>query len=113
MAKKQGTGGVGRLLAILGLLTALLSAVVMLIDNNLERFYVFQTDHLHDLAKRGIKAHGKNTREIVRYIVSELSEKHPEHVNLREEWIFNNAGGAMGAMYIIHASECSGPLPSR
>ncbi|CAI4210426.1 unnamed protein product [Parascedosporium putredinis] len=41
---------------------------------------------------------------IVDFIVTELSEKHPKHVNLEQEWIFNNAGGAMGAMYVIHAS---------
>lgn len=39
-------------------------------------------------------------------IVSELSAKLPGgYINLNEEWIFNNAGGAMGAMYIIHASK--------
>lgn len=95
----------GRLLAVLAVLTGLLSAVVYLAEQDMSRFYVFDTDHLHDLAKRSIAAHGNDTRAVVRYIVSELEERTPAHVNLDEEWVFNNAGGAMGAMYIIHASE--------
>ena len=40
------------------------------------------------------------------FIVGELTEKLPGgYVNVDEEWIFNNAGGAMGAMYVIHASK--------
>src|SRR5687767_826564 len=94
------------LLLILALLTGLLSSMVYLVDQNLERFYVFDTTHLHDLSQRAIAAHGDDTRGVVAYIVKELHEKNPAHVNLNEEWVFNNAGGAMGAMYIIHASEC-------
>lgn len=93
-----------RLLGVLALLTALLSAVVYFVEQNAERFYIFDTDHLHDLAKRGIAKHGDDTRGIVEYIVAELSERSPAHINVEEDWVFNNAGGAMGAMYIIHAS---------
>ena len=90
---------------------ALIGAFTVLfyyLDQHLEWFYIFQTDHLHDLAKRAITAHGNDTAGVVSYIVEELSEKLPGgYVNLDEEWIFNNAGGAMGAMYIIHASMSS------
>ncbi|POR37055.1 C-8 sterol isomerase [Tolypocladium paradoxum] len=104
MPQPQPAPGIGRLLAVLALLTALLSSVVYLLEQNLDKFYIFELDHLHDLSKRGIAQHGNDTRGVVRYIVAELGERHPAHVNLKEEWVFNNAGGAMGAMYIIHAS---------
>lgn len=106
--RQDSAPGMGRLLAILALMTGLLSSVVYLVEQNLESFYIFETDHLQDLAKRGIEQHGNNTRGIVEYIVAELSERNPAHVNLEEDWVFNNAGGAMGAMYIIHASMCCG-----
>ncbi len=57
------------------------------------------------LSVPALAAHSDDTRAVVNYIVSELNEKLPGgYINLEEEWIFNNAGGAMGAMYIIHAS---------
>jgi C-8 sterol isomerase len=85
---------------------AALSAVYLFLDAHLESFYIFETAHLHDVSKRAIAAHGNDTSSVVDYIVKELSEKIPAaHINLDEEWIFNNAGGAMGAMYIIHASK--------
>lgn len=98
-----------RLLFLLAALVGLLSPVVYLLEQRLESFYIFDKDHLHDLSKRAIAAHGNDTRSVVSYIVGELHGK-PDltsYVNLDEEWIFNNAGGAMGAMYIIHASESS------
>ncbi|ORY71204.1 ERG2/sigma1 receptor-like protein [Pseudomassariella vexata] len=96
--------GLTRLLLTVGFWVTLFSPVVYLLERNLEFFYIFDKDHLHDLAKRGIAAHGNDTRSIVHYITSELHERYPANVNLDEEFIFNNAGGAMGAMYIIHAS---------
>ncbi len=95
------------LLKTLAILIGVLTPIVYLLEQNLASFFIFQTDHLHDLAKRGIAAHGDDTRSIVKYIVDELASlpATKAHVNLDEEWIFNNAGGAMGAMYIIHASK--------
>ena len=88
------------------LLLAAFSALFYTLDSHLEKFYIFSPESLHELSLRAIGAHGNDTAGIVQYIVGELSEKLPGgYVNLDEEWIFNNAGGAMGAMYIIHASE--------
>lgn len=93
-------------LSYFAILVGILSTIVYLLDRNLEFFYIFKTDHLHDLAKRGIAAHGNDTRAIVDYIVTELQELYPDNINLDQEWFFNNHGGAMGSMYIIHASQC-------
>jgi C-8 sterol isomerase len=93
-------------LTTLALLVAALAALFYYLDQHLEWFYVFEPEHLHDLSKRAIAAHGNDTRAIVGSIVQELDQKlGGKYLNFDEEWIFNNAGGAMGAMYIIHASE--------
>lgn len=94
-----------RFLTWIAILIGVLTPVVYLLEQNLESFYIFDKEHLHDLAKRGIAVHGNDTQGIVSYITTELHEKHPNNVNLDVEYIFNNAGGAMGAMYIIHASK--------
>ena len=91
-------------------LLAPLYSLYNFLDSRLDRFYIFDPSHLHDLSQRAISEHGNDTRSVVSYIVSELSEttaSTASYVNLDEEWIFNNAGGAMGAMYIIHASMAS------
>jgi len=93
-----------RLLTIIGLLVGLLSSLVYYVEKNLDSFYLFEPAHLHDLAKRSIASNGNDTRAIVRDIVAELRERVPAHVSKTEDWFFNNAGGAMGGVYIIHAS---------
>ncbi|KAG0650103.1 Delta-8-delta-7 sterol isomerase [Hyphodiscus hymeniophilus] len=90
---------------ILAIIIALLSTLFYFLDSRLDCFYILDPSDLHDLSLRAISSHGNDTRAVVGFIVGELSEKFPGgYVNLDEEWIFNNAGGAMGAMWIIHAS---------
>lgn len=86
--------------ALLGLLTTLMYTL----DSSLPSFYIFTPSELHSLSLDALSLHGENTTGVVSHIVSTLAATHGQAVNTDEEWIFNNAGGAMGAMYIIHAS---------
>ncbi len=97
------------LLTFLFVVFAPLTAIFYNLNSNLDAFYVFSPPQLHDLSLRAIAAHGNDTASVVQFIKTELGDdsKHgvAQYVNREEEWVFNNAGGAMGAMYIIHASE--------
>jgi C-8 sterol isomerase len=87
-------------------LSALLYGVYVFLESRLESFYVFEPTQLHNFAKSAIAQHGNDTRAIVADIVANLQTTPAQpYVNLEQEWIFNNAGGAMGAMYVIHASK--------
>jgi C-8 sterol isomerase len=93
-------------LSLLAVFLALFSALYRFLDARLDQFYIFDPEHLRDLSQHAIKTYGEDTRSIVNFIVAELQEKVGEkYLNTVEEWVFNNAGGAMGAMYIIHASK--------
>jgi len=87
-------------------LAAALFGVIRSLDARLNDFYIFNPEHLHQLSKDAIALHGNDTKAIVHTIVSNLrqNEELAPFLSVNEEWIFNNAGGAMGAMYIIHAS---------
>lgn len=91
---------------VLAIVIAVLASLVYLIEKNLDSFYIFDTNHLHDLAKRAIAAHGNDTGAIVGFITNELkgTAQLSSYVSDNGEWILNNAGGAMGGMTILHAS---------
>ncbi|KAH8622370.1 C-8 sterol isomerase [Alternaria alternata] len=93
-----------RILLALGAILGVLTTLMYSLDSHLEKFYIFTPSELHSLSQEAISLHGNDTASVVSHIVSTLSATHGPHINLDEEWIFNNAGGAMGAMYIIHAS---------
>ncbi len=38
------------------------------------------------------------------YIIEELNKEYPGHICTTQHWIYNNAGGAMGQMTLLHAS---------
>lgn len=92
-----------RVLATIG---AILAVIVFFIEKNLDSFYIFDTEHLHDLAKRAIATHGNNTGAVMSYIADELRETKgiSPYIATSDEWFFNNAGGAMGGMTVLHAS---------
>ncbi|EMR63652.1 Squalene epoxidase [Eutypa lata] len=106
--KKKSCCSLTGVLTFFGILIGILSPIVYLIEKNLEKFYFLDLEHLQDLTQRAINSYPNDTTAIVNYIVTELHEKHPNYINPKhddpEEWFFNNAGGAMGGMYIIHAS---------
>ncbi|KAI0641537.1 ERG2 and sigma1 receptor-like protein [Trametes meyenii] len=78
------------------------------LDRIKDRWYVFTPESLHELAQAAVRAHPNDINSIIPYIVSNLSETYsPSVIAINpnsSEWVLNNAGGAMGAMYIIHAS---------
>ena len=63
--------------------------------------YLFEPAQLHEIAKRAVGLERKAGCDL---IVSQLKEKYPEHIRTDLPWIFTNAGGAMGAMKLLHVS---------
>src|SRR5687767_15035443 len=63
--------------------------------------YIFDPEVLHEVARRGI---GQPMPQMVEQIRRDLGERYPGHILERSDWIFNNAGGAMGQMLVLHAS---------
>jgi len=76
------------------------------LDLMLDYFFIFKPADLHKLSLEAVSQHGNKTANIVSHIVTSLREdsKLSLYLSVNEEWIFNNAGGAMGGMYILHAS---------
>jgi len=64
--------------------------------------YIFDPDELHEVAKLGI-GH-KNKEDMIRVVGTELKRRYPKHITLDVDWLFNNAGGAMGQMKLLHCS---------
>ncbi|KAI0056238.1 ERG2 and sigma1 receptor-like protein [Artomyces pyxidatus] len=93
-------------LSAMVLLTALAS--FSWLDSIKSRWYVFDPDHLHALARAAIASSPDDMDGMISHIVTNLTATYPtSRIALNpdsSEWVFNNAGGAMGAMYVIHAS---------
>lgn len=84
------------------------------------RWYIFDPPSLHLLCQSAIAQHPNSTSDIMSTILDSLSSQYPTYtINTAfslpsssssvyapnaDEWTWNNAGGAMGSMFIIHAS---------
>lgn len=107
----------------------LLAAIVFGIGH--ESQFVFKPEDMHRIAKSAIQENAKAsdpqvrnsagwggqgyrragsklmrdcTQAIVDSVVKKLHEEFPDHVVKDPEWLFNNAGGAMGAMLVCLAA---------
>lgn len=74
-------------------------------------FYIFDPAHLHEISQNAVSRYGNDTQLIFDDILQQLHANPKLKPTLNKhsvydswEWMFNNAGGAMGSMYIIHAS---------
>jgi C-8 sterol isomerase len=68
--------------------------------------WVFDPATLKDVAKSGIQKAGPNASAtaVVDAVIAEAKLRYPKYVTTANDWLFNNAGGAMGSMKILHAS---------
>jgi hypothetical protein len=64
--------------------------------------YIFDPSTLHDIAKRAVGL--KSREDMIRVVSEELKQRYPKHITLDVPWLFNNAGGAMGQMKLLHCS---------
>ncbi|KAE9994052.1 hypothetical protein Vi05172_g5820 [Venturia inaequalis] len=122
----------GRGTAIAVFLVSALTGVYRWADAVKSKWYIFDQAALHRLTLEAMDLYPNSTAGVTHHIVASLQKTHGAHITadpfplhpdptsylelsdqekydhqispLENEWIFNNAGGAMGTMYVIHAS---------
>ncbi len=63
--------------------------------------YVFEPSDLHAISRKGM---GLGTPEMFEVVIAALEQRYPGRIHPTRRWIFNNAGGAMGSLMLLHAS---------
>lgn len=64
--------------------------------------YIFEPGNLHELCKRAAREQSRDA--MIRVVTEELKRQYPRHIDLEVPWLFNNAGGAMGQIKLLHCS---------
>ena len=87
---------------------ALLSSIFYLLDSYIHTQYVFSPAKLQELSKLAIARHPNESdptallEDLTKLLIAEYGDAITPWTS--EDWFFNNAGGAMGTMVILHAS---------
>jgi C-8 sterol isomerase len=104
MGKAQTKGGKSSCWMKLLFILSLAGAIFVGLDQIRDRFYIFDQNLLQSIAKKNIDLYSNDTHALITNLAEDLEKEYPGHITLKEEWVFNNAGGAMGTMWILHAS---------
>mmetsp|Transcript_34781 Transcript_34781/g.48220 ORF Transcript_34781/g.48220 Transcript_34781/m.48220 type:complete len:214 (+) Transcript_34781:821-1462(+) len=80
-------------------------AVVAYVGIGHESQYVFTPEAMHAIAKEAIEeSPAGDLNQIFDSVVRKLNATHPDYIIDNPKWLFNNAGGAMGSMLVLHCS---------
>lgn len=86
-------------------------ALIAALDSIRSSFYIFDNKAIYKIASTAVANHPGNATAIFDEILDNLRADaklapyiNKNHFSVESEWMFNNAGGAMGSMFIIHAS---------
>ncbi|KAI8883281.1 ERG2 and sigma1 receptor-like protein [Backusella circina FSU 941] len=104
MGKAQTRSGKSSCWMKLFFILSLVSAIFVGLDQIKHRWYIFDQNLLQSVAQKNIELYSNDTHALITHIAEDLEKEYPGHITLKEEWVFNNAGGAMGTMWILHAS---------
>jgi C-8 sterol isomerase len=63
--------------------------------------YLFDPDVLHEIVWKHV---GLPHEKMVQGITDDLARAYPGHIETRQSWLFNLAGGYVGIMTLLHAS---------
>ena len=63
--------------------------------------YLFDVQTLHDIAKHRA---GLPHEEMPSLVIEDLARAYPGHIEIRQNWVFSLAAGAVGIMTLLHGS---------
>lgn len=85
-----------------------LAPLFYLLDSQLHTQFVFSPAKLQELSRQAISKHANETDPLPLFktLTQSLRAEYGDAVQTwtADDWFFNNAGGAMGSMVILHAS---------
>mmetsp|Transcript_4624 Transcript_4624/g.7852 ORF Transcript_4624/g.7852 Transcript_4624/m.7852 type:complete len:215 (+) Transcript_4624:161-805(+) len=87
-----------------GAFLAAFLAVAMYAGIGHDSQYVFSAEKMQQIARESIAESKGNVDEMLPLVVKKLATEYPDFIIPEPQWLFNNAGGAMGSMLVLHCS---------